>query len=119
MNKVGTLEQAMRYVRDGSVIMIGGFGLCGNPENLIRALRDHGARDLTIVSNNAGVDEHGIGILINAGQVRKMISTYIGENKILEQKVISGEIQVELNPQGTFAERIRAGGAGIAAFYTP
>lgn len=119
MNKVGTLEQAMRYVRDGSVIMIGGFGLCGNPENLIRALRDHGARDLTIVSNNAGVDQHGIGILINAGQVRKMISTYIGENKILEQKVISGEIQVELNPQGTFAERIRAGGAGIAAFYTP
>lgn len=119
MNKVGTLEQAVSRVRDGSVLMVGGFGLCGIPENLIHALLASGARDLTIISNNGGVDDAGLGPLIAAGQVRKMISSYIGENKGLEKKVISGEIEVELNPQGTLAERIRAGGAGIAAFFTP
>ncbi|MEW6277423.1 MAG: CoA transferase subunit A [Candidatus Eremiobacterota bacterium] len=119
MNKVGTLEQALARVKDGSVLMMGGFGLCGIPENLVRALAKSGLRNLTIISNNAGVDSAGIGILINNGQVRKMISSYIGENKVLEQKVISKEIEVELNPQGTLAERIRCGGAGIAAFFTP
>lgn len=119
MDKVGTLEQALRHVKDGSVLMMGGFGLCGIPENLVQALLQSGVKDLTIVSNNGGVDDAGIGLLIQAGQVRKMISSYIGENKDLERKVISGEIQVELNPQGTLAERIRAGGAGIAAFFTP
>lgn len=119
MDKVGTLEQAVSRVKDGSVVMMGGFGLCGIPENLVQALLQSGVKDLTIVSNNGGVDDAGIGLLIHAGQVRKMISSYIGENKDLERKVISGEIQVELNPQGTLAERIRAGGAGIAAFFTP
>lgn len=119
MNKVGTLEQALARVHDGSTIMMGGFGLCGIPENLVRALAQSGKRNLTIISNNAGVDSAGIGLLINNGQVRKMISSYIGENKVLEAKVISGAIEVELNPQGTLAERIRCGGAGIAAFFTP
>ncbi|MBI2267729.1 MAG: CoA transferase subunit A [Armatimonadetes bacterium] len=119
MNKVGTLEQAMSRVRDGMTLMIGGFGLSGNPENLIRALAEKGSKNLTIISNNAGVDDAGIGLLITAGQVKKMISTYIGENSVLEKKMISQEIEVELNPQGTFAERIRIGGAGIGGFYTP
>ncbi|MBI3924299.1 MAG: CoA transferase subunit A [Armatimonadetes bacterium] len=119
MNKLWSIERAIAHVKDGMLLMMGGFGLCGIPENLIRTLLQHGARDLTIVSNNAGVDDFGIGLLINNGQVKKMISSYIGENRVLEQKIIRGEIEVELNPQGTLAERIRAGGAGIAAFYTP
>lgn len=119
MNKVGNIEDVLNRVKDGATIMMGGFGLCGIPENLVRGLLSRGPRNLTIISNNAGVDDAGIGLLIRAGQVRKMISTYIGENSVLEQKVLSGEMEVELNPQGTFAERIRAGGAGIAGFYTP
>jgi 3-oxoacid CoA-transferase subunit A len=119
MNKVGTIEQAVERVRDGMTIMMGGFGLCGIPENAVRALLARGTRNLTIISNNAGVDDGGIGLLIQNGQVRKMISSYIGENKVLERGVIDGTIEVELNPQGTFAERIRAGGAGIGGFYTP
>lgn len=119
MNKVSTLERAMEHLRDGMTLMMGGFGLCGIPENLIRALLANGAKDLTIISNNAGVDDAGIGLLIKNGQVKKMISSYIGENKALETRIIEGTIEVELNPQGTLAERVRAGGAGIPAFYTP
>jgi 3-oxoacid CoA-transferase subunit A len=99
--------------------MMGGFGLCGVPENLIRALHERGTRDLTIVSNNAGVDDFGIGILLKSHQVRKMIATYVGENKEFERQVINNEVDIELVPQGTFAERIRAGGAGIGGFFTP
>lgn len=110
---------AVGKLEDGMTILMGGFGLCGIPENLIAAVRDKGTKDLTIVSNNAGVDGFGIGILLEKRQVRKMVSTYVGENKLFEQLVTSGELQLELNPQGTFAERIRAGGAGIPAFYTP
>lgn len=119
MNKVSTIEAAMEKIHDGATILMGGFGVCGIPENLVRALVARGCKDLTIVSNNAGVEDAGIGLLINNGQVRKMISSYIGENKALERKVISKEIEVELNPQGTLAERVRAGGAGIPAFFTP
>lgn len=119
MNKVGTMQAAMERIRDGATLLMGGFGVCGIPENLIRALQQKGVKNLTIVSNNAGVEGAGIGLLIENGQVRKMISSYIGENKVLEQKVIQGEIEVELNPQGTLAERVRAGGAGIPAFFTP
>ena len=119
MNKVGTIEAAMDKIQEGATILMGGFGVCGIPENLIRALVERGTKNLTIVSNNAGVEGAGIGLLIANGQVRKMISSYIGENKMLEQKVISKEIEVELNPQGTLAERVRAGGAGIPAFFTP
>src|SRR6202045_5486844 len=104
---------------DGPTSLMGGFGLCGIPENLIAAVRRKGTKDLTIVSNNAGVDDFGIGLLLQNRQVKKMVSTYVGENKLFEQLVTSGELQLELNPQGTFAERIRAGGAGIPAFYTP
>jgi 3-oxoacid CoA-transferase subunit A len=110
---------ALDNLRDGMTILMGGFGLCGIPENLIAALRGKGTKDLTIVSNNAGVDDFGIGLLLQNRQVKKMISTYVGENKLFEQLVLSGELQVELNPQGTLAERLRAGGAGIPAFYTP
>src|SRR5436309_9138704 len=99
--------------------MMGGFGLCGIPENLIRALRKRGTTDLTIVSNNAGVDDFGIGLLLRNRQVQKMVSTYVGENKEFERQFLSGELEVELVPQGTFAERIRAGGAGIGGFFTP
>ena len=119
MNKVGTIEAAMDRIEDGATLLMGGFGVCGIPENLIRALQQKGTKNLTIVSNNAGVEGAGIGLLIENGQVRKMISSYIGENKVLEQKVINQEIEVELNPQGTLAERVRAGGAGIPAFFTP
>ena len=100
-------------------LLMGGFGLCGIPENLVKALLKQGSKDLTIVSNNAGVDDAGIGLLIANDQVKKMVSSYIGENKALEQKLINNEIEVELNPQGTLAERVRAGGAGIAGFFTP
>lgn len=119
VNKVGTLEAALDRIQDGATLLMGGFGVCGIPENLIRGLVQRGTKNLTIVSNNAGVEEAGIGLLINNGQVRKMISSYIGENKVLESKVISKEIEVELTPQGTLAERVRAGGAGIPAFFTP
>jgi len=105
-------------LRDGMTILMGGFGLCGIPENLIAAVRRKGTKDLTIVSNNAGVEDFGIGLLLQNRQVKKMIATYVGENKLFEQLVLSGELQVELNPQGTLAERLRAGGAGIPAFYT-
>jgi 3-oxoacid CoA-transferase len=120
MNKVlASAEAAVALVPDGATILMGGFGLCGIPENLIQALRVRGTRDLTVISNNAGVDDFGIGILLRSRQVRKMISTYVGENKEFERQAINGEIEVELIPQGTFSERIRAAGAGIAGFYTP
>src|SRR6185295_19229963 len=120
MNKVlRSAAEAVAMIEDGATIMMGGFGLCGIPENLIAALRARGTRDLTIISNNAGVDGFGIGILLEARQVRKMISTYVGENREFERQFLSGELEVELVPQGTFAERIRAGGAGIGGFFTP
>jgi 3-oxoacid CoA-transferase subunit A len=103
---------------DGMTIMAGGFGLCGIPENLIAAIRENGVKDLTVVSNNCGVDDFGLGVLLAGGQIKKMISSYVGENKLFEQLYISGELELEFNPQGTLAERIRAGGAGIPAFYT-
>jgi 3-oxoacid CoA-transferase/3-oxoacid CoA-transferase subunit A len=106
-------------LRDGAVIMMGGFGLCGIPENLIAATRELGVKDLTVVSNNAGVDDFGIGLLLQTRQVRKMVSTYVGENKTFERQFLDGSLEVELIPQGTFAEKIRAGGAGIPAFFTP
>lgn len=120
MNKViDSAAEAVSGIEDGATIMMGGFGLCGIPENLIAAVRDKGVKDLTVMSNNAGVDDFGIGLLLQTRQVKKMISTYVGENKLFEQMVLSGELEIELVPQGTFAERIRAGGAGIAGFYTP
>ena len=103
---------------DGMTIMAGGFGLCGIPENLIAAIRDAGIRDLTIISNNAGVDDFGLGLLLQTRQIRKMISSYVGENKLFEAQFLSGALELEFNPQGTLAERIRAAGAGIPAFYT-
>jgi 3-oxoacid CoA-transferase subunit A len=105
-------------LKDGMVIMCGGFGLCGIPEVLIDAMREAGVRDLTVVSNNAGVDGVGLGILLETRQIRKMISSYVGENKIFAQQYLAGELELEFTPQGTLAERIRAGGAGIAAFFT-
>jgi 3-oxoacid CoA-transferase subunit A len=120
MNKVlASAEQAVSLIPDGATIMMGGFGLCGIPEKLIAALRARGTKDLTVISNNAGVDDFGIGVLLRARQVRKMISTYVGENKEFERQFLTGELEVELVPQGTFAERIRAGGAGIGGFFTP
>jgi len=120
MNKVvAGAREAVADIADGVTIMMGGFGLCGIPENLIAALRDHGAKNLTIISNNAGVDDFGIGVLLQQRRVKKMVSTYVGENRLFEELVLNGELQIELNPQGTFAERIRAGGAGIGGFYTP
>jgi 3-oxoacid CoA-transferase subunit A len=117
--RIASPEAALTNLRDGMTILMGGFGLCGIPEKLIAALCGKGTRDLTIVSNNAGVDDFGIGLLLQNRQVKKMISSYVGENKLFERLVLSGELQVELNPQGTLAERLRAGGAGIPAFYTP
>lgn len=112
-------QQALAgVVRDGMTVMCGGFGLCGIPENLILALRDSGVRNLTVISNNAGVDDFGLGLLLKTHQIRKMISSYVGENKEFERQYLSGELQLEFNPQGTLAERIRAGGAGIYGFYT-
>jgi 3-oxoacid CoA-transferase subunit A len=116
--RVPSVDKAIERISDGVTILMGGFGLCGIPENLIAALRRKGTKNLTIVSNNAGVDEFGIGLLLQQRQVKKMVSTYVGENKLFEQLVLSGELELELNPQGTFAERLRAGGAGIPAFYT-
>ena len=103
---------------DGMTIMAGGFGLCGIPENLIVALRDTGAKNLTVISNNAGVDDFGLGFLLQTRQIKKMVSSYVGENKTFENQYLSGELELEFNPQGTLAERIRAGGAGIPGFYT-
>src|SRR5215471_16178966 len=120
MNKVvRDAGEAIADIHDGAIIMLGGFGLCGIPENLITALRDKGTKNLTIISNNAGVDGRGAGLLLEARQIRKIIATYVGENKLLEELAISGHLQMELIPQGTFSERMRAGGAGIAGFYTP
>jgi 3-oxoacid CoA-transferase A subunit len=120
MNKVmASAEDAAALVPDGATIMMGGFGLCGIPEKPIAALHARRVTGLTIISNNAGVDDFGIGILLRARQVRKMISTYVGENKEFERQFLTGEIEVELVPQGTFSERIRAGGAGIGGFFTP
>ncbi|HUE87209.1 MAG TPA: CoA transferase subunit A [Vicinamibacterales bacterium] len=120
MNKVlRDAEEAAALVPDGATIMVGGFGLSGIPENLIAALHARGTKDLTIISNNAGTDQSGIGLLLRARQVRKMIATYVGENKEFERQYLQKEIEVELVPQGTFSERMRAAGAGIPAFFTP
>ncbi len=121
MNKVypSAREALAGIVKDGVTLGVGGFGLCGIPEALIAAVRDSGAKDLTCISNNAGVDDFGLGILLKSRQVRKMISSYVGENKEFERQFLSGELEVELVPQGTLAERLRAGGAGIPAFFTP
>jgi 3-oxoacid CoA-transferase subunit A len=120
MNKVlASAAEAVAAIPEGASIMMGGFGLCGIPENLIAALHTRGTRGLTVISNNAGVDDFGIGVLLRSRQVRKMISTYVGENKEFERQFLTGELEVELVPQGTFAERIRAGGAGIGGFFTP
>jgi len=120
MNKVvANADEAIADVFDGATIMVGGFGLCGIPENLIRALVRRGTKDLTTISNNVGVDGLGMGLLLSAGQIRRHIGTYVGENKLLEEMVLDGRIDLQLVPQGTFSERIRAGGAGIPAFYTP
>ncbi len=117
--RVANADVAVERIRDGATILMGGFGLCGIPENLIDAIRRKGTKDLTVVSNNAGVDDFGIGLLLQTKQVKKMVASYVGENKTFEQLALKKEIEVELNPQGTLAERIRAGGAGIPAFYTP
>ena len=120
MNKVvASADAAVADIPDGAVIMSGGFGLCGNPENLIAALHRKGSKDLTIISNNCGTTELGLGILLKARQVKKMVASYVGENKEFERQFLAGELQVELNPQGTLAERIRAGGCGIGGFFTP
>lgn len=117
--RVKDAAEAVKDIPNGAVLALGGFGLCGIPENLISALVERGVKDLTCISNNAGVDDFGIGLLLQKRQVKKMISSYVGENKLFEKLVLSGELQVELNPQGTLAERMRAGGAGIPAFFTP
>ena len=116
---VSSAAAAIEDMVDGATLLSGGFGLSGNPENLIRALKDKGTKGLTIISNNCGTTDMGLGILLANGQVKKMISSYVGENSIFAEKFLSGELEVELNPQGTLAERIRAGGAGIEAFFTP
>ncbi|MGZ3697221.1 MAG: CoA transferase subunit A [Bdellovibrionota bacterium] len=120
MNKlVKDAREAVRDIPDGAVLALGGFGLCGIPENCIGALVERGVKNLTCISNNAGVDDFGIGLMLQKRQVKKMISSYVGENKLFEQLVLSGELEVELTPQGTLAEKLRAGGAGIPAFFTP
>ena len=112
-------DAAVADIKDGATLVVGGFGLCGNPENLIAALHRKGIKRLTIVSNNCGTTDQGLGVLLAAHQVRKMVSSYVGENKIFEQQYLSGELEVELVPQGTLAERCRAGASGIGGFYTP
>jgi len=120
MNKVvASAAEAVAQIPDGATLMVGGFGLCGIPEDLIKALHARGTRNLTVISNNAGVDEWGLGVLLKTRQIRKMISSYVGENREFERQFLQGELEVELVPQGTFSERIRAGGAGIGAFFTP
>lgn len=115
---VASVQEAICDIEDGATILVGGFGLCGIPENLIHALQEKGVKELTIVSNNCGVDDFGLGVLLPERQIKKMIASYVGENKLFEQQLLRGELEVELSPQGTLAERIRAGGAGIPAFYT-
>jgi 3-oxoacid CoA-transferase subunit A len=117
--RVANADAAISHIEDGATILLGGFGLCGIPENLIAALRRKGTKNLTLVSNNAGIDDFGIGLLLQTKQVKKMVASYVGENKTFEQLALSKQLDVELNPQGTLAERIRAGGAGIPAFFTP
>ena len=121
MNKIypGSKDALRDLLSDGMSIMSGGFGLAGNPENLIRAIRESGAKNLTVISNNCGADGFGLWLLLANGQIRKMISSYVGDNRLFEQLCLSGTLELELNPQGTLAERIRAGGAGIPAFFTP
>jgi 3-oxoacid CoA-transferase/3-oxoacid CoA-transferase subunit A len=120
VNKVvASAVEAVRDIPDGATILAGGFGLCGIPENSIRALRELGTKGLVVVSNNCGVDDFGLGILLRNKQIAKMVSSYVGENKEFERQYLTGELEVELTPQGTLAERLRAGGAGIAAFFTP
>lgn len=114
-----SFKDAVEDIHDGATLMVGGFGLCGIPENLILALVHKGVKDLTVISNNCGVDDWGLGLLLQHKQIKKMVASYVGENKEFERQVLSGEIEVELTPQGTLAEKIRAGGAGIPAFYTP
>ena len=114
-----SIDDAIKDIHDGATLMVGGFGLVGIPEKLIQGLRAKGVKDLTVISNNCGVDDFGLGILLQNRQIKKMISSYVGENKEFERQFLSGELEVELVPQGTLAERIRAGGAGIPAFYTP
>jgi len=114
-----SIPEALAGIKDGATLMVGGFGLVGIPENLILGLRDLGVKDLTVISNNCGVDDWGLGLLLQNRQIRKMVSSYVGENKEFERQYLSGELEVELVPQGTLAERCRAGGAGIPAFYTP
>ncbi|RLQ90647.1 CoA transferase subunit A [Falsibacillus albus] len=114
-----SFQEAVADIHDGATLMVGGFGLCGIPENLILALVEKGVKDLTVISNNCGVDDWGLGLLLKNKQIKKMVGSYVGENKEFERQVLSGEIEVELVPQGTLAEKIRAGGAGIPAFYTP
>src|SRR5574342_301498 len=120
MKKICTsFQEGVADIQDGETLMVGGFGLCGIPENLILALVEKGVKDLTVISNNCGIDEWGLGLLLRNRQIKKMIGSYVGENKEFERQVLSGELEVELLPQGSLAEKIRAGGAGIPAFYTP
>ncbi len=120
MNKVvASADEAVADIPDGATVMVSGFGLCGNPENLIAALHRKGVKDLTVISNNCGTTELGLGVLLQARQIRKIVASYVGENKEFERQYLSGELEVELVPQGTLAERIRAGGAGLGGFYTP
>lgn len=120
MNKImNSALECIKDIQDGDTLMLGGFGLCGIPENLILAIREKGIKNLTCISNNAGVNDFGIGLLLQQKQVKKMISSYVGENDLFEKMVLSGELEIELVPQGTLSERIRAGGAGIGGFYTP
>jgi 3-oxoacid CoA-transferase subunit A len=119
MKVTTSITEAIADIQDGATLLVGGFGLVGIPEKLILGLRDKGVRDLTVISNNCGVDDFGLGLLLETRQIRKMIASYVGENAEFERQFLSGELEVELNPQGTLAERIRAGGAGIPAFYTP
>jgi 3-oxoacid CoA-transferase subunit A len=114
-----SVDDALDGLADGATVMVGGFGLCGIPEKLIAGLRDRGVKDLAVISNNCGVDGFGLGLLLETRQIRKVIASYVGENREFERQCLSGELEVELLPQGTLAERIRAGGAGIPAFYTP
>ncbi len=116
--RVSTYQEALAGLEDGMTILAGGFGLCGIPENLIAEIQRRGNRELTVVSNNCGVDDFGLGLLLQQKQINKMIASYVGENRLFEQQLLSGELEVELTPQGTLAEKMRAGGAGIPAFYT-
>lgn len=114
-----SFQEAIAEMKDGAILMVGGFGLCGIPENLILAIAEKGVKNLTVISNNCGIDDWGLGLLLQNKQIKKIIASYVGENKEFERQVLEGELEVELTPQGTLAEKIRAGGAGIPAFYTP